>query len=199
MAICGTWAGNPPMSDKPLIFKGLYNNYTKLFKEIFTMLEDSPGAVAEFGVYEGNTTKILAAHGREVYAFDTFEGMPNSTYDPRLDGCNPPGKFRPRVSVEQELSTYPNIHIVKGLFADTLPTVPQDLKFILAYIDCDHYLSHKQVLDWLPDYLLPNAVLVFDDYKTCPGAKVAIDEFIAIYKLLGLNLELVENKVIIFP
>lgn len=182
-----------------LIFPGLYHNYELVFRAAAEALEGREGAIAEFGVYDGRTTRLLASLGREVYAFDTFEGMPASTYDPILDSHNPPGKFAPQPTTYEGLVRLPNVHVYKGLFADTLPTVPEDLKIVLAYVDCDHYLSHKQVLAWLPRHLVTDAVLVFDDYTSCPGAHKAIDEFMELYRLGGVRLTLAYNKVIIWP
>jgi hypothetical protein len=131
-------------------------------------------------VYHGNGTRELASldPNRTAWAFDTFEGMPAADYGGAEDASDPPGKWKPNTSNPAEMfEGIPNVRIVKGRFADTLPTVPDGTKFILVHIDCDWYLSHKQVLNWLADnHLADRAILLFDD-PGLPGAKRAIDEW----------------------
>lgn len=177
------------MSDKPV-----NRSHKELFKEHISNWEDAPGSIAEFGVASGATTRMLArlAPNRRVWAFDTFEGMPREDYTEALDYHNPPGKFNPHKTVEELFRGVKNITPVIGRFADTLDGLTMHPKIFLAYIDCDYYASHKQVLEWLPSRLLPGAMLVFDDYKNCPGAKKAIDEFVEKY-----NLKLTENEKVV--
>jgi hypothetical protein len=135
-------------------------------------------AIAEFGCYNGGTTRFLAEFGLPVWAFDTFTGIPPEDYDPKLDYSDPPGKWVASAAPEVLFEGYPNIIPIKGRFADTLPLVPKEVRFALVHIDCDLYASYKQVLDWLPDHLTPCAAIVCDDYGHCDGATKAVDEFL---------------------
>lgn len=145
------------------------------------------GPIAEFGVAEGAATFVLASCGETVYAFDTFEGMPEEGYDAALDSPNPPGKFKPSERIVRRMENTRNIMLVQGRFEDTLPIVPDHIRFGFCFVDCDWYSSHKTVLDWLPGRLLPRAVVVFDDYRTCAGAKKAIDEWCKEHNLALVN------------
>jgi hypothetical protein len=54
----------------------------------------------------------------------------------------------------------------------------QDVRFILCHVDCDWYTSHKQVLEFLTERLVPGAVLLFDD-PFLVGARRAIEEWVS--------------------
>lgn len=151
-------------------------NYVGLIKE-FTWVD---GDIAEFGCYNGGSCRDLATLGRTVWAFDTFDGMPAEDYtNDELDSSNPPGKFKPEHDVLAYLATIPNVIIKKGRYADTLPTIPAGTVFAIVYMDCDYYLSHKQVFDYLcaNGHVVPGTLFVFDDYVNLPGAKKAVDEW----------------------
>jgi hypothetical protein len=143
---------------------------------ILEEMKSVAGVICEFGCYEGGNTIRLAGHGREVLAFDTFEGMPSQEFHRDLDR-DEPGKFKPRYPVGVLYSAYPNIKPQVGRFVDTLPQVDKDTLVVLAYVDCDLYESHKQCLDWLTEHLVPQGAVVFDDYRNLKGAAMAIDEW----------------------
>ena len=136
------------------------NNHFDEFKTIIPTLP--PGAIAEFGVYEGGSTEQLLTFGRTVYAFDSFEGMPKDGYDPTLDNNNPPGKFTPQFDIETKLKSL-GVITIKGPFETSLPNYEPDERFAFAYIDCDWYSSHVTCLAWLTKHLVPGAALLFDD------------------------------------
>ena len=134
-----------------------------------------PGAIAEFGCYDGGSTRLLAELGRTVYAFDTFDGIPTADYCRSFDAANPPGKFRPTAPVAALFEGYSNVVPIVGRYADTLPQ-HSDLRFAFAYIDCDLYASYRQVLAWLPQRMLGDCFMC-DDYLSCDGAARAVDEW----------------------
>jgi hypothetical protein len=136
------------------------------------------GDIAEFGVYAGATTMQLAGLGRYVWAFDTFEGIPAEDYIEGLDR-DEPRKFTPPPVVWERLARYPNIYPVIGRFEETLPEMPRGTRIVLAYLDCDLYLSAKCALHWLGMHLVENSVIVIDDYDTHPGIQKAVSEFLA--------------------
>jgi hypothetical protein len=161
-----------PMSSSPQPWA----DYGSVFYREWEKLKDIPGNVAEFGCYQGGTTlQLRAITQREVYAFDTFEGIPKEDYSPGLDSHDKPGKFHPGLPW-RTLFTDPHIHPIPGRFAKTLSRDVL-LSLVLAYVDCDLYLSCKQVLDWIPPQLVDGAVIVFDDYTTHEGIRRAVDEF----------------------
>jgi hypothetical protein len=147
-----------------------------------------PGDFAEFGVFEGDVVRRMweLREQRQVLAFDTFEGIPSEGYIEELDFNDPPGKWKPREDVVAKLQALPGVVVVKGLFQDTLPTALVGW-LALVHIDCDNYAAHKTIFAWLPDHLPHGAIVVMDDYKNCPGAMKAIDEFVAEHGLKLLH------------
>ena len=134
------------------------------------------GALAEFGVFNGGASRQLAKYGRTVYAFDTFEGMPSVGHVAELDSGNPPGKFKPEVPLVDMFKDYPNIRPVVGRFDITLPFMSPDICFAFAYIDCDNYQGHKDVLNFLNNRMMRGGVILLDD-PDLAGAAKAIKEF----------------------
>jgi asparagine synthase (glutamine-hydrolysing) len=68
------------------------------------------------------------------------------------------------------------IKLIKGLFEETLYI--QDL-VAFAHIDCDWYDSVKVCIDRITPKMSSGAVIVFDDYNSYSGCKVAVDELLA--------------------
>lgn len=135
-----------------------------------------PGAIAEFGCYDGGATRILAGFGRPVFAFDTFAGIPAEDFSAERGDHDEPGKFTPTAPLWELFVGHPNIYPVQGRYAQTLPTL-DGLRFAFAYIDCDLHESYRQVLAYLAPRMLGDAFLC-DDYHCCAGAKRAVDEWL---------------------
>ena len=146
------------------------NNHLKAFQEIVPSLPRR--AIREFGVYNGDSTAQLVTFGRSVYAFDTFQGMPEIGFEKEMDWDNPPGKFKPTHDVEAFLKTI-GVTTFKGRFEDTLPTVNKKVKFAFVYIDCDWYSGHKEIITWLMETkrMVEGGVALLDDYLVLEGAR----------------------------
>ena len=71
-----------------------------------------------------------------------------------------------------------NITLIKGLFQDTLNFQKQE-KIAFAHIDCDWYDSVKVCIDRITPQMSRGALIVFDDYSSYSGCKVAVDQLIA--------------------
>jgi len=163
-----------------------------------------PGAVVECGVWKGGSMMAaaltlirLGATDRDLYLFDTFQGMPPPTeedvfsaydgYSPmrhwrrrrREGGANawhyvPAGEVRAAV-----LSTdYPaeRVHLVEGRVEETLPAFAPDEIAVLR-LDTDWYESTKHELVHLYPRLSTGGVLILDDYGHYEGARRAVDEY----------------------
>lgn len=143
-----------------------------------------PGNAGEFGVYKGGSAFLLAdilqqtSPNKILHLFDTFTGMPES--DPEKD-LHKEGDFDDVTfeDVSRFLSIYRNVRLHKGLFEDTLPNIVNDEQFCFVHIDCDIYNSVLQCCNFLYSRIVPGGIMVFDDYgsKSCPGCKLAIDQF----------------------
>jgi O-methyltransferase len=137
------------------------------------------GELAECGVYKGGTAKILAelAPDRPVNLFDTFCGMPET--DPDRD-LHKAGDFADTTleSVRAYLAGHANVKCVAGMIPRSLDAV-RDRKFSFVHIDLDIYSSIKAACEFFYPRMERGGILLFDDYgyPSCPGARVAVDEF----------------------
>ncbi|GAA3460364.1 TylF/MycF/NovP-related O-methyltransferase [Saccharothrix longispora] len=126
-------------------------------------LVEAEGMALEFGVYTGGTLKIIATarEGRDVYGFDSFEGLPE-------DWRNgfPAGMFG-----VDGLPDVDGAELVVGWFDDTLPGFLEEHPGPVAFlhVDCDLYSSTRTVLDLVGPRLVPGSVIVFDEYFNYPG------------------------------
>ena len=133
-----------------------------------------PGPLVEVGVYKGGSAAHLAQvareQGRELWLFDTFEGIPFQ--DPARD-FHKVGDFSD-TSLEAVREALPEAVCVKGIFPGTLPGFLTGIA--LAHIDCDQYDSIRQSCLSLGPRMAAGGVMVFDDYDVLDGAKLAVDE-----------------------
>jgi SAM-dependent methyltransferase/predicted O-methyltransferase YrrM len=154
-----------------------------------------PGNFVECGVAAGGSSVLLALvirHfsrvPRTLYAFDSFEGMPDPTEPDGAGGrsaqetgwgagtCAAPERslrdLAARAGVDDLLVP------VKGLFEETLPRFRNRVGMLaLLHLDGDWYSSTKAILDNLYDRLVDDAVLQFDDYGHWDGCRKAVSEF----------------------
>jgi len=169
----------------------------------YIVKEKIGGAFVECGVWRGGSVMAMAltlkemGEVRELYLYDTFSGM-SAPSD--VDGEAAQKRFSkdmisqnsskwflsPMEEVEENISAtgYPidKCHFIKGKVEDTIPEiVPQEIA--LLRLDTDFYESTKHEMVHLFPLLSPKGVLIIDDYGRWPGAKRAVDEYIAENKL----------------
>lgn len=122
-----------------------------------------PGAAFEFGVHQGKTLRMIveALPGRQVYGFDSFEGLPES-----WRANFPAGRF----SVEG-LPDVTGAELVPGWFRDTLPsfTMRHDEPIAFLHVDCDLLSSTRTVLQYLGARLQVGSIVQFDEYYNYVG------------------------------
>jgi len=176
--------------------------YTLIESVRYILRNDIKGDFLECGVYKGGSMMTIAltliAEGvtdRELYLFDTFEGMPKpDERDINLWGIPSLEKFNEKkisdvsstwvnaslASVKQAMSLtgYPmeRIHYVKGLVENTLPEEAPK-KIALLRLDTDWYKSTIHELTHLYPHLSPKGIVIVDDYGHHKGAKEAVDEY----------------------
>lgn len=170
---------------------------------------DIPGAFIECGVWRGGsvlamlmTLQQLGHESRDVYLYDTFEGMTEPTdYDtshlerPALESWKEaqrenrvawPEVFDSELvgqaSVRRLLTQtgYPadRLHFVQGPVEETIPSCMPD-EIALLRLDTDWYESTRHELLHLFPRLRPGGVLIIDDYGHWHGARRAVDEYFA--------------------
>jgi O-methyltransferase len=146
--------------------------------------EGIPGAFVDCGVWNGGSTILLAlgAPGREVWAFDSFAGLPApSEVDGRrsfqYEGDCVGSEERLREGVARYAGNA-RLHVRPGWFQDTLRDAAREVGPVaLLHCDGDWYDSVRLTLEVFYPLVAPGGYVVIDDYGTWPGAKRATDEF----------------------
>jgi hypothetical protein len=163
------------------------------------------GAIVECGVWRGGSMMAVALTlmrlrqtERELFLFDTYEGMSeptpsdvtttSSTPAVALLGSggdrerNPAWAYASLDEVKANLMAtgYPvqKVHFIKGKVEETLPTLAPP-KIAILRLDTDWYESTKHELEHLYPRLALGGVLILDDYGFWEGARRATDEFFA--------------------
>jgi hypothetical protein len=163
-----------------------------------------PGAIVECGVFKGGTSGVMAAassSAREIWLFDSFEGLPQPTEADGLkaheyangrstgalsaiDQC-----VGPLASVQElffdVLRVDPRrVQIRKGWFQETLPEARHEVGPIAVLrLDGDWYESTRVCLENLYDLVPSGGFVIIDDYGYWEGCRRAVDEFLAARQL----------------
>ncbi|BBH69227.1 hypothetical protein ACTI_59120 [Actinoplanes sp. OR16] len=167
----------------------------------YVVEHDIPGAIVECGVWRGGSMHVVARTllaiedtSRELYLFDTFEGMTEPTEKDLTYSGQHVGELmsaQPKTAriwaiasledVKEGFADIPypaeRIHFVQGPVEKTLPGQAPEQIAILR-LDTDWYESTRHELLSLYDRLSPGGVLIIDDYGTFQGARQAVDEFV---------------------
>jgi len=162
------------------------NNIIDCFRATEHLKESA--CVVEVGVYKGGSIEYYAPHTRrKIYGFDTFQGLPpaDDRYDTHKEGDFSDTDF---LVVKESLSRFHNVDLWPGIFPHTHEDEGGDLFFpervAVAHIDVDLYNSTIESLRALHPRLLVGGYFVIDDYAavSCPGAALAVHEFLSEYK-----------------
>ncbi|MEZ4753488.1 MAG: TylF/MycF/NovP-related O-methyltransferase [Bdellovibrionota bacterium] len=157
------------------------------------------GSLVECGVWRGGcsmamteTLKRLGSN-RDVYLYDTFDGMSEPSDIDVRDSGEPASIKYERLKEQNEKWCYASledvtrnlslleydtnkVHFIKGKVEDTIPEcVPESIA--LLRLDTDWYESTKHSLEHLFPLLAVGGVLILDDYGTWAGARKAVDEY----------------------
>jgi len=158
----------------------IYRLYTayQFLKHALRMVH---GNVADIGVYKGGSVRLFGEMatkaGRKTYGFDTFTGEPETA--PWID-IHKEGDFSD-VNFEDVQKFVKNfdVELFKGVFPETGDVIKDD-RFCFVHIDVDLYLSCQDCLEFFCPRMSDGAIILLDDYgtKSCPGIKLATDEFV---------------------
>jgi len=160
------------------------------------------GVIIECGVWKGGsmmailrTLKNLKVEDREVYLYDTFEGMSEPTaedksirgesalnaYNDDKDGWDKIIYYSSLDEVKENIATIgytsENVHYVKGKVEDTISKDTLPDKIALLRLDTDWYESTKHELEFLFPKLVSGGIIIIDDYGHWEGCKKAVDEY----------------------
>ncbi|MBN9543511.1 MAG: class I SAM-dependent methyltransferase [Alphaproteobacteria bacterium] len=134
-----------------------FNNRKDLIK---FCINNSPkdGIYAEFGVYKGESIKIIAQSfkNKNIYGFDSFDGLPED-----WGTVMPQGSF----GLNRLPEVPNNVKLIKGLFKDTLPNfLSVNIEnFSFIHVDCDLYQSTKDIFDIIETRITSGTVILFDE------------------------------------
>jgi len=131
----------------------------QIFKEI-----SLPGDFLQFGVFRGHTARIIQSlilSSRTLHLFDSFEGLPEAWGNTHHDkgsffvGKDSIPKFDPKLC---------KVHV--GWFSDTIGPYKEKYKNPISFIhlDADLYSSTKTILYELNDLIVPDTILLFDEF-----------------------------------
>jgi O-methyltransferase len=143
-----------------------------------------PGDFWECGVFRGGTATALArvlssAPGKKLHLFDTFSGLPAGKSDRDF---HPEGLYSDTSleGVKSVVGRDDFIHYHRGLIPDTFKGM-ESQRVAFAHIDVAIYQSILDCCAFIYPRLSGGGFMVFDDYgfRSCPGARLAVDEFFA--------------------
>lgn len=194
----------PPLDDRMVdLIIGL--DGTQVSEAIYILnslnqIDQVEGDICEFGVAQGYTSALLGytikESQRNLWLFDSFEGLPAPTMNDKLkdDIFNLKSieayKGTMKHSVENVLNnlkkvSFPEnrIRIIDGFIETTIHNIEMPKTVAFAYVDFDFYLPIKTALEFLDKVLSKNGIIIIDDYDFfSEGAKIAVDEFFALHK-----------------
>ena len=160
------------------------------------------GDIVECGVWKGGSIMLIAktllelkSYDKELYLFDTFEGMPKPTeFDVSCKDELAIKEFEGQ-KIDNNSSNWSRIeldevkknvfstgynkekfHFIKGKVEDTIPKNSPETISILR-IDTSWYDSTRHELIHLFPRLVKGGVIIIDDYGYWKGSKKAVDEY----------------------
>ncbi|MBK8189179.1 MAG: class I SAM-dependent methyltransferase [Vampirovibrionales bacterium] len=188
---------------KPYTMTSMVSLYS-LYQAVGYVVRNAiPGALVECGVWRGGSAMAMALtllrlgiRDRDLYLFDTFEGMTEpgeqdvsktgeSAYRhwqarQRHDGVNE-WCLASLEDVRRTMaaSGYPieRIHLIRGRVEETLPSQAPE-QIALLRLDTDWYESTRHELMHLYPRLSGGGALIIDDYGEWRGARQAVDEYL---------------------
>lgn len=168
------------------------------FKPLLQAVDNIEGVLVECGLGGGNSLRIISElmtdsliRTRQIYGFDSFQGLPRPS---EHDNYYEEGRgYHTPEEIQLVIDSYNNLEytITPGWFSDTLPLYPK-YPIAVLHIDVDIYVSYRECLLNLYEYVQPGGLILFDEYNRpidlgkWPGAKKGIDSF---FEPLGIEIQ----------
>jgi O-methyltransferase len=163
--------GGEARADETKIISAISLDVLKTIKYVAS--QTPHGCFVEVGVWKGGSAYVLGMvaeeQGRNLYLYDTFEGMPYA--DPW--DVHKVGDFSD-TSLEAVAALIPHAIITKGVFPESAH--PDMRKVAFAHIDCDQYRAIKESVEYLRPLMVEGGLMWFDDYGAIPASTRAVDE-----------------------
>ena len=145
------------------------------------------GSMAEVGVYQGCSAKLIsvAGAGRALHLFDTFDGLPEPDAAERQHlRCK---QYRSSLSsVRSFLAREPGVVFHPGCFPATAAGL-EDERFSFVHLDVDLKSSTRACLEFFHPRMVSGGIIMTHDYSFLDGVREAFAEF-----LVGRSGQLVE-------
>ena len=163
------------------------------FERLLTEVEDLPGRIVECGVGAGRSLFAFAvitqhvARPREIWGFDTFQGMPPAGPEDGEHNADKAGNWN--CGQEQVIESLKLAGITESFIADKVTLVAGRLQdslpaydggpIALLHLDMDWYASCRTALELLYDHVVAGGVVALGGYgrQAWPGPTRAMDEF----------------------
>ncbi len=143
----------------------------RLLDIVLPFIASIKGDILEFGVFKGESLQTFAERcpNRQVYGFDSFEGLPDDWW------TRPKGTFKTDLPVIDK----PNVTLVKGYFEESVPRFLENWsgRPALVHVDCVLYKSTMASLLPIINKCQIGTVVLFDEYYNYP--KFAHHEWLA--------------------
>lgn len=139
------------------------------------------GAIVDCGVWNGGSTILMGtgAPARDVWAFDSFEGLPppgpedvdaTSEWEGELVGS----EEKLRAGFARYAGRPERLHVVRGWFNDTFPVVAAEVGPVaVLHVDADWYDPCLLALQTFYPRLVPGGIVLVDDLRMWQGARRA--------------------------
>ena len=123
-------------------------------------IESIPGAIAEIGVYRGDTSRFLhqQAPDRKLYLFDTFTGFPHGNGDHRFRDTG-------LELVKSKLGNLNNVEFRPGIFPQTTAGLEHEV-FSFVLFDADKYDATIACLNFFYARMSPGGCFILHDYNS---------------------------------
>ncbi len=159
----------------------VFPNDAYMIYSVVKTQKEKNGSMAEVGVFQGGSAKLIceAKGARNLYLFDTFEGLQNVSdidthfgkkfwYETQFNNTD-------EKTVKKFLDKYKNVEIIKGMFPDSTESM-KELKFSFVHLDVDLYKSTIDCLRYFYPRLITGGIILIHDFHS-DGIKKAIKEF----------------------
>lgn len=185
------WFSHPTRINKLLAHYDLYQKILGL-----------PGDILELGVFKATSLIRLATfrnllendYSRKIVGFDAFGEFPRNElslesdlkFIDHFETTAGSGLTKEEVTKLFELKNFGNISLNKGNVFETIPTYLKEnpaTRIAFLHLDMDVKEPTIFALNALYDRVVPNGLIVFDDYNSVAGETDAVDEFLAQKKL----------------
>ena len=139
-----------------------------------------PGDYLEFGVFKGSTfteaykiAKAKKINGMRFFAFDSFEGLPESSGIDKDSGQFEKGEYKFSIerfkdNLKKAGINLKDVKIIPGWFDQVLNSgLKKELGLentAVVWIDSDLYESAVPALDFITDLVVDGTIIVFDDW-----------------------------------